>query len=218
MLEIVARNIPAFRQGLAVTLQLCGIAWSIGILLGALLGYASAKSRLFNFFNKTFSYLISSIPVLVLLFWFHYPLQYSLDLRIDPFYTSAFILALINTFAVSNVVAAGIANLPRQYLEAATVCGIGKPTAFLRIELPLILRNVFPGILMSQVNILHLTLFASLISVNELFRVAQRVNAQVYRPVEIYTALALFFLLISLPLILLSNYLTKKYARDLSEK
>jgi len=218
MLEVISQNMGAFGQGVAVTLQLCGIAWSVGIALGAVLGYAAARSRVVHVVNQAFSYVIASIPVLVLLFWLHYPLQYFLGLRIDPFFTSAFTLALINTFAVSNVVAAGILSLPRQYLEAATVCGIPRQTTFFRIELPLIVRGVFPGILTSQVNILHLTLFASLISVNELFRTAQRVNALLYRPVEIYSALALFFLLISLPLILFSNYFSKKYARDLSEK
>ncbi len=69
-----------------------------------------------------------------------------------------------------------------------------------------------------QVNMLHMTLFASLISVEEVFRVAQRVNALEYRPVEIYSALGLFFLLLSLPLTGLAIILREKYGRDISEK
>jgi ABC-type amino acid transport system permease subunit len=65
---------------------------------------------------------------------------------------------------------------------------------------------------------LQLTLFASLISVEEIFRVAQRINATIYQPVEIYTALAIFFLIICLPLNGLAIYLKKKYTLNLSEK
>jgi polar amino acid transport system permease protein len=69
-----------------------------------------------------------------------------------------------------------------------------------------------------QVGMLHATLFASLISVEEIFRVSQRINSTIYRPVEIYTALALFFLMVCLPINLLAAYLKKRYTRDLSER
>ena len=68
------------------------------------------------------------------------------------------------------------------------------------------------------VVMLHMTLFASLISVDELFRAAQRINAQIYKPVEIYSAVGLFFLLVSLPLNGLALYLRRKHSRDLSER
>jgi ABC-type amino acid transport system permease subunit len=61
---------------------------------------------------------------------------------------------------------------------------------------------------------LHTTLFASLISVEEIFRVAQRINAQIYRPVEIYTALGVFFLLVCLPVTGFAFWLKRKYTRD----
>ena len=56
---------------------------------------------------------------------------------------------------------------------------------------PIVLRQMIPGLLMIQVTMLQSTLFASLISVDEIFRVAQRINAVVYRPIEVYTALGL---------------------------
>ena len=65
---------------------------------------------------------------------------------------------------------------------------------------------------------LHATLFASLISVEEIFRVSQRINSTIYRPVEIYTALAFFFLLVCLPINLTAAYLKKRYTRDFSER
>lgn len=65
---------------------------------------------------------------------------------------------------------------------------------------------------------LHTTLFASLISVEEIFRVAQRINAKIYKPVEIYTALGVFFLLVCLPLNGFALGLKKRYGRNLSER
>jgi ABC-type amino acid transport system permease subunit len=65
---------------------------------------------------------------------------------------------------------------------------------------------------------LQATLFASLISVDEIFRVAQQVNSLIYKPVEIYSMLALLFIAICVPLHLLANYLRQKYTRDYSER
>ncbi len=65
---------------------------------------------------------------------------------------------------------------------------------------------------------LHMTIFSSLISVEEIFRMSQRVNAIEYQPVEIYSALGVFFLLISLPINGLALYLKHKYNRNFSER
>ena len=64
---------------------------------------------------------------------------------------------------------------------------------------------------------LQLTLFASLITVGEIFRVAQQINAQIYEPMQIYSALAIFFLVICLPLNGLAEWLKHKFTRDISE-
>ena len=63
-----------------------------------------------------------------------------------------------------------------------------------------------------------MSLFGSLISVEEIFRISQQINSQLYRPVEIYSALAILFVAVSLPLNMLANYLRNKYTRDLSEE
>ncbi len=141
-----------------------------------------------------------------------------LGIVLDPFYTSVFAFSVINIFAVSEMLRAHIEKFPGQYLLAAKVCGLTPWQSTIKIQLPLILRQILPGLLVLQVNMLHLTLFASLISVNELFRTAQHINSDCYRPVEIYTALAIFFLLASLPLNGLALYLKNKYSRNLSEK
>ena len=75
-----------------------------------------------------------------------------------------------------------------------------------------------PVLLMIQVNMLQSTLFSSLISVPEIFRVTQQINAQIYKPVEIYTALGVLFLLICLPMNGLALWLKTRFTRDFSEK
>ena len=206
-------------SGLLVTLRLCLIIWSMGLSLGTLLGYASFKYKTeIGIPTRVISFVLSGIPVLVLLFWLHYPLQAMLHVVIDPFYTAAFAISIINIFAVADLVRSTLANFPAEYRLAARVCGISRQKTFLKIELPIIMRQIIPTLLNIQVNMLQLTLFASLISVEEIFRVAQRINSMIYRPVEIYTALALFFLAVCLPLNGIALWLKYQFTRDISEK
>jgi ABC-type amino acid transport system permease subunit len=150
--------------------------------------------------------------VLVLLFWLHYPLQGILDVVINPFWTTIIALGLINIIAVAHVVAAELELLPKSYREAGITLGMTKDQVVRHIELPLLTRRTLPKLLLIQAAMLEYTLFASLISVPELFRTAQTINAMIYKPVEIYSLLIIFFFIILAPLHLITSWLQKKYA------
>jgi ABC-type amino acid transport system permease subunit len=209
----------AFLKGLLVTMQLCGIIWGSGIAIGGALGIAGARSPFWiGIPSRGFSFFLSAVPLLVFLFWLHYPAQAMFNLVIDPFYTAAFTLSVINIFGVADIVRGALGDFPRQYIIAAQVTGLTRRQTVFKIQLPLIFRQILPPLMLLQIAMLHTTLFASLISVEEIFRVAQRINAQIYRPVEIYTALGAFFVAVCLPVNALAYLLKKRYTRNLSEQ
>lgn len=219
VVDILIKYWDGFVSGVWVTLQLCLIIWSSGLILGSILGFFGAKwDFTLGLPSQIISFVLSGIPILVLLFWLHYPLQAELGIVIDPFYTAATALSIVNIFTVADVVRGVLKNFPSQYIIAAKVCGISPYETAFKIQLPIIFREIIPSLLILQVNMLQATLFASLISVNEIFRVAQQINAMIYRPVEIYTGLAFFFLAICLPLNGLALWLKQRFTRDLSDK
>lgn len=217
--EILVKYKDAFAAGLTVTFQLCLVIWATGLIVGALLGIMGARWKFaVGFPSRLVSFMLSGVPVLVFLFWLHYPLQAMLGLVVNPFTTAVVTLSIINIFAVADVVRGVLQDFPSQYVTAAQVCGLSPLQIVLYIQLPIVLRQTVPVLLMIQVNMLQATLFASLISVNEIFRVTQQINAQIYKPVEIYTALGLLFLSICLPMNGMALWLKAKYTRDYSER
>ena len=219
VLEIMTKYRAELLYGFSVTLKLCLLIWPIGIFAGTLLGAAGARWKIIvGFPSKGISFVLSGIPVLVFLFWMHYPLQTMLDVVIDPFYTAVAALSIVNTLLVSDMIRGVLNDFPSQYIMAARVCGLSHSETFRRIQLPIVLRQVIPNLLLIQVSVLQMTLFASLISVDEIFRVAQRINSQAYRPVEIYTALAILFLVVCLPMHGVAYWLKARYTRDTSER
>ncbi|MEQ8473300.1 MAG: ABC transporter permease subunit [Marinoscillum sp.] len=217
VLEILSEYRVMFLEGLSTTLLLCLYIYPLGLVMGTILGSIGYRYRITGLLTRAFSTLISATPILVILFWLHYPMQYILDVVIDPFYTSVFAISLVAIFLISDIIYNSLSEFPQQYVSAAKVCGISSRTILLRIQLPIIVRQVLPSIINILVVILQTTLFTSLISVNELFRVSQQINAEIYRPVEIYTALGIFYIGISLVIFGIAHFIKIKYTRNLSE-
>ncbi len=208
----------AILRGLSTTLAICAAVWTIGILGGVVVGYFAQKSAHVAKILTVSAFLLLSIPVLVLLFWLHYPAQAMLHITIDPLITTIITLSIINIVLTGELVKKVIDNFPTQFVSAARVCGLDERKIFLQIKLPIIFRQVLPNLITLQVSVMHMSLFGSLISVEEIFRISQQINSQIYRPIEIYTTLAILFIAISLPLNILANYLRDRYTRDLSEE
>ena len=219
VLDILVRYREGLWGGLTVTLKLCAVVWTSGLVLGSLFGIAAARfPKSVGWPVRGAGFVLGGMPLLVFLFWLHYPLQSLLNVVIDPFYTASFALSVVNIFLVCDIVRHAVADFPRQYVIAGEVCGMNRRAILRHIEAPLILRQILPALLTAQVTMLQCTLFASLISVEEIFRVAQRINSTIYRPVEIYTALGILFLAVCLPLNGLALWLKHRFTRDLSEQ
>ncbi len=213
MLDILINYHDAFLRGLAVTLGLVVLIALIGIPFGVAVGVVGARvSRSIGSIVSGIYFLTGAIPILVLLFWMHYPLQSILHVVIDPFWTTVIALGFVNFILTAELVRRELDLLPKAYREAARTLGLPTIKIARFIELPILSRRAIPQLLANQGKMLEYTLFASFISVPELFRVAQNVNAMVYRPVEVYSLLVLFFLIILGPLHLVVRSLEKKYA------
>ena len=209
---------PALLKGALVSVSLAGLAWLIGIVTGFAVGLLVARSYLGARLLAGASFAVGAIPALAILFWLHYPAQQVLGVVIDPFVTSLATLSLLNTVFVASFVTDSANRLAKEYLEAAFVHSWHREDASRLIELPLVIRASASRIISTQVLILHMTLFASMISLDELFRTAQRINSIEFDPVVIYTWVAVFYFVLSSPLILAASYVDRRYGRDFSER
>lgn len=215
MFQVLIQYHHLLLQGFLTTLKLLGSIILIGVPLGTLLGVIGGRyNPEVGKIIKGFRFVTKVIPVLVFLFWLHYPLQGLLGIVVDPFWTTILALGIINIIATANVVSTELSLLPKSYREAGITLGMSKNQVVRHIELPLLLRRTLPQLLLNQAAMLEYTLFASLISVPELFRTAQTINAMIYKPVEIYSLLVVFFFIILAPLHLLISWIQKKYVAD----
>jgi len=215
--QIFVKYHEAFTDGLLTTLKLCLVIWCSGLLVGALVGVmAHRRPRLLGIPTKVASFFMVSVPVLVFLFWLHFPLA-QLGVRLPPFWSASIALSIVNILAVADIVRHALGEFPQEYLVVARISGLTTNQALRHIQFPLIIRNILPSLIATQVTMLQATLFASFISVDEIFRAAQNVNARIYEPVQIYTALGILFLVVCGPIQGLALLLKRRFGRKLAE-
>lgn len=218
-IDIVGRYYPALLSGIWVTAQLCLWTWIIGIPIGILLGFGASRfPRALGLPTHGFAFLLSATPVLILLYWLYYPAPELTGIRLSAFTTAVVVLILYMTSAVSESVRTALHDFPQQFVIAGRVYGLTNLEIARHIQVPLLWRSVLPAVLTAMLSTLHSSLFASLITVEEVFRVAQRINAQEYRPIPVFTLVAVFFLLVCIPLHAGAVLLRRRFGRDLSER
>ncbi len=217
--KILAEYYPALLSGIWVTAKLCLMTWVIGLPAGIGLGLASARwPRVVGLPVRGAAFLLSATPALILLYWVYYPAPKLTGIELSAYVTSVLVFSMYMTSAVAEHLRGALIDFPRQFVVAGIVSGLTTTEIVWNIQAPLLGRQLLPAILGSMLTTLHLSLFASLITVDEIFRVAQRVNAQEYQPVAVYSTVAVLFLVICVPLHASAVWLRRRYARDWSER
>ena len=215
MFQVLVEYRSLWFHGFMTTLELLASIIAIGIPAGILIGIIGGKfDNELGTIIKGARFVTKVIPVLVLLFWFDYPLQAIFNIVINPFVTTIVALGLINIVATAFIISTELRLLPKTYREAGITLGMSSSQIVRHIELPLLVRRTLPQLLLTQASMLEYTLFASLISVPELFQVAQTINAMTYKPVIVYSLLVLFFFMILGPLHLIINWIQKRYVTE----
>ena len=145
-----------------------------------------------------------ALPVLVLMIGIYYcgPV---IGLKLSGMATAVLALALSLSAFVEEIFRAALSAIPRGQVEAARALGMSQVQASIKIVIPQALRIITPPLLGQYIGCLKLSSLASVIAVYELMHSAENLITSTYRPLEVYTALAVMYLILILPLSLITR-------------
>jgi polar amino acid transport system permease protein len=199
-------------SGLLVTLWLSLLVVLVGTAAGGIAGLAStSRRRVVRGAASAYVDLFRTLPILVLLVWFYFCVPIILGgFRISGFWSAVIVLSLNLSAFIAEIVRAGINAVPRVFRDDALACGLSPWDTTRFVVLPTVLRVMTPPLVGQYINTIKLSVLASVIAVPELLSRTTDMISQVYRPLEFYTALAVLFLIILLPLTLFSRWLERR--------
>ena len=187
---------------------LSGIPWTIllticCVLISNALGFlisllGLAEQRLPRMLYRAYVEVFRSIPPLVSIFWVYYGLPILIDVGLEPFAAGMIALSLYGSAFMAEIFRGGVQSIDRGQFEAAHTLGLGYLDTMRFVIFPQALRRALPAIGNQLVITLKMTSLVSVIGVSEVLRRGNELAVTEYRPLEIYSIVALQYLVLVL--------------------
>jgi len=196
--DVVWSNLPFLLMGLEYTVLLTAVSMSLGLMLG--LSIALIRIRFTRIRAAIVLYVetFRATPLLVQLVWIYNALPAS-GLRFDPFWSAVIALTLNLGAYLSEIFRAGIISVSKGQTHAGLALGMTPAQVARVVVLPQAVRRIIPPVASMWVGLFKDTSLASAIAVAELSYRANILSARTYRPVEILTAVAVLYFVITYP-------------------
>ena len=204
---IISDNYDLLILGLLITLKYTLITSFLGITIGLAVAILQLRSlRVFQMAGYLFVEFFRNIPLLVWLLWSYYALPIFLGINISREMAGIIALSLYGASYYAEILRAGIQSLDSGQTDAAKALGMSTATAMRRIILPQAFRRMIPPLVGQTIIVMKNTTLLSIITIPDLLYQASYVASFTYRPMEIYTAIGIIFLIILIP----SNYVARR--------
>lgn len=150
-------------------------------------------------------------PLLVILIWFYYALPALLGIQISALTAGLLALSLYGGSFYGEIIRAGIISIDIGQREAAQALGMRRGDAMRRIILPQALRRMVPPLMNQSILQLKNTSLVSVLALPDLIYQGQLVTHETYRPLEVYTTVAVVYFAILFPATLLVQRLERRF-------
>lgn len=201
-------------EGSLVTLQL----FCITLLLSIPLGIVLALMRLSRYSALKVSvsgylWLMRGTPLMLQMLFIYYalPLLPGGGIRLPDF--PAAIVAFVLNYAAyfAEIFRAGIQSIDRGQYEGAKALGMSYPQTMRRIIMPQVIRRILPPLSNETITLVKDTSLIYVLALNDLLRAARGIVQRDFTITPFIVA-AVFYLLMTLALTWLFQYLEKRYA------
>ena len=198
LLNILVDSFPKMLlPGLAVTIPLTAISFFFAMIIAVAAALAQfarvpAATQLCRFYIWVFR----GTPLLVQLFVVFYGMP-KIGPAIAPFPAAVIVFSLNEGAYCAEIIRAALESVPPGQLEAGYCAGMSYLQTMRRIILPQAMRTAFPSLSNSLIAMVKDTSLAANITVVEMFKATEQINARVYEPLALYIEVGLIYLMFS---------------------
>lgn len=193
-----------FLDGIGVTVAITAAIVVFGLLAGLLAAIGNlTRSPVLRWMSLTYVELFRCTPILVQLIWCYYALPMLAGIEMTPVTASVLALSLYGGSFYSEIIRGGIVSIDKGQTEAGLALGMMPGQTMRRIILPQAVKRMLPALMNQSIIQFKNTSLVSVLAVPDLVYQSQIAAHDSYRPLETYTAVAVAYLVILLPLTIL---------------
>jgi len=201
--------------GLVNTLKVTALALLFGVPLGLCLAVlrlsrarpvSAVAAFIIEFFRTT--------PPLVQLFWFFFALPILIDVRMTPFIASIVTFSIQSSAFFAEIFRGGIQSIDKGQWEGSRAIGMSYTQSMRRIILPQAVKRMIPAFMERAIELLKTTTLVSTVAYTDLMFQANDLAQKTFRPLEVYTVVALMYFVLIFVLSQLSLRVEHKLAKS----
>lgn len=200
--------------GLGVT-----IAYTIGtIILGLVIGLVTGLLRLSR--NPVITAplvayveIFRCTPLLVQIVWFYYALPVVIGVDIPAHVAAVLVLSLYTGAFYAEIIRGGVNSIERGQWDAGRAIGMRRGQLMRYVILPQAVKRMIPPFMNQSIIQLKNTSLVSTIAVADLLYNGTIITAATYRPLEVYTTVAVIYFLVLFPMTLAAQQVERRLAR-----
>lgn len=197
---VISDNWRLFADGFAFTILYTVISVVLGLALGAILALGRLSHRIWLRWPASVAMeVLRGVPLLVLLIWMYYALPLLTGVPISAPMACILALSFYGAAYYGEIIRGGILSIDAGQIDAGRSLGMTYAERMRRIVLPQALRRMVPPLMNQSIIQLKNTSLASVVTVAEMTYEAQSLSSSTYRPIEVYTTVALLYLLLVIP-------------------
>ncbi len=197
--SVVTQNIHLLLPALEMTFKVAIASEILALFMGLIAALArSSPSKLLNVPAAIYIDTFRAIPLLVLLIWMYYGVSIVIGINFTAFQAGVLGLGLFYGAYSAEVFRSGLQAIPRGQREAALTLGLSRWQATYAVVLPQAIRIVTPALTNYFVGMIKDVTLIAVIGLTEFMRTAQTVVSRTFRPFEIYTLVAVVYLLLTI--------------------
>ena len=219
--SLITNSLPLLLQGALVTLEITAMAVGLGLVFGLLAALAQlSKFTPLRLLAKIYVDFIRGTPLLVQIFIIYFALPAIIGQRIDPFVAAVAACSINSGAYVAEIFRAGIQSIEVGQMRAGLSLGMTWGQTMRYIILPQAMSTSVPAFVANVIipplgnEFIAMLKDSSLVSVigfEELTRTGQLIIAETYGSLEIWTSVAIIYLVMTLTITRLVSRLEKKF-------
>ena len=219
-MDLIIESLPRLLNATMLTIELTLLSLFFGIFVGAFFALLRiSRNKFFYFISYYYSYIFRGTPLLVQIFIIYFGLAQIEFIResflwffLKEPYSCAILAFTLNTGAyTSEIFRSAFETINKGILEAAKGLGINKVQIFLKIKLPIAIKQSLPAYGNEMILMLKGTSLASTVTLLDLTGVAKHIISTTFRPVEVFILAGSIYLLMAFIVHNFIKLLEKRY-------
>ncbi len=197
----VLSNIDLLLLGLLNTLKVTALALCFGLALGLVLALLRlSQRRLVSIPAGLVIEFLRSTPPLVQLFWVFFALPLLVGITFEPLTAAVITFSIQSAAFFAEVFRGGIISIETGQWESARALGMRYWEMMRRIILPQSVKRMIPAFAERSIEVLKTTTLVASVAYADLLYQAISLSQQTYRPLEVFSVVAVMYFLLIFPL------------------